>query len=396
MGVDRVQVEPVLHVAAQPVLVELAHTEHERSVHAVDVVVVDVEHVGHGVVAADLLVLLEGAAHQLRVDQRDRGHARVGVGVELGDRLSHAGELVLLHRVDVVGRSRRRDVLLDVRRLLVGLGRLDLELLDDARPDQPEEDGGEDEESEPHRRQQPRAPPDVEEEQHRTDQGDAHQDRLGRQHRVVVGVGDAGEQRPGLVGQVVAVEPVVERLRQHEDAEQHRELGLRGPGEPVGRGLQPDPAVEVVDDGRGEQRDHADRHHEVGEEVVPGQVEDEEADVLVEVGVLALERHAVAPQHVVAPLPRARGAGEEAEQHADADDQPGADRRDGLAVAVEAGLLGRLRVEQRPHPERDDHVDRDRRPPSARRRSRTARSWSRAAGCRPPPKPMSRYQSTLV
>ena len=74
--------------------------------------------------------------------------------------------------------------------------------------------------------------------------------------------------------------------------------------------------------------------------MVPGQVEDEEADVLVEVGVLALERHAVAPQHVGAPLPRARRAGEDAEQQREADHQPRPDRGDRLAVAVETGLLG--------------------------------------------------------
>ena len=53
-------------------LVELADAEHERAVGAVDVVAVDVEHVGDRVVGAHLLDLLEGLVHQLGVDQRHR------------------------------------------------------------------------------------------------------------------------------------------------------------------------------------------------------------------------------------------------------------------------------------------------------------------------------------
>ena len=159
-------------------------------------------------------------------------------------------QLVDLDGVDVVRRPRGLDVLLDEAGLLVRLGRLDLELLDDARPDQTEQDRGEHQERQPHRRQQPGAPPDVEEEQHGTDQSYPHEDRLGRQHRVVVGVGDPGQQGAGLVGEVVAVQPVVGRLGQHEDSEQQRQLGLRRTREPVAGRLQPDAAVEVVDDGR--------------------------------------------------------------------------------------------------------------------------------------------------
>ena len=77
--------------------------------------------------------------------------------------------------------------------------------------------------------QQPRAPPDVEEEQQRADERDAGEDLLGRQHGVVVGVVHAGDQRARAGEQVEAVEPVVGGLGEHEDAEQHREVHLRGP-----------------------------------------------------------------------------------------------------------------------------------------------------------------------
>jgi hypothetical protein len=106
------------------------------------------------------------------------------------------------------------------------------------------------------------------------------------------------------VHQVVAVQPVVGRLRQHEQPEQHGQLGLGGAGESVARRLQPDPAVQVVHDRRRQQGDHGGSHREVHQIVHPRQVEDEVADVLAEVGVVAVEGDAVAPQQVVAPLPR--------------------------------------------------------------------------------------------
>ena len=102
----------------------------------------------------------------------------------------------------------------------------------------------------------PGAPPDVGEEQHRADHRDAEQDVLGRQHRVVVGVGDAGDEVPDWRDQVEAVEPVVGRLGQHEQAEQHRELRPARRRRAGRASLQPDPAVEVVHVGRGEQREH--------------------------------------------------------------------------------------------------------------------------------------------
>ena len=291
------------------------------------------------------------------------------------------GRVVLdLDVLDVVGVARRRDVVGDVGRFLVRLGRLDLEGLHDAGPDHAEQDRREHEQRQAHRGQRPGASPDVEEEQHRTDHGDAEQDVLGRQHRMVVGVGDAGDQVARGVDDVVAVEPVVSRLGQHEQAEQHRELHLRGAGQPVARDLQPDAAVEVVHRGRRQDREHEQGHREVDEVVQPGQLEDVPADVLAEEPVGLVEGHPVGPQEIGTPLPCGRGAGEEADDDGDAGDQPAADGQHGVAVALEARLLGRVRAEERPEAVGEVHVGPDGSRPSAGRRPRTARSGSRTGG----------------
>ena len=90
------------------------------------------------------------------------------------------------------------DVLLDVRRFLGLLVRLDLELLHDRRVDPADQDRGEHQQAEADAGQQPGAPPDVGEEQQRADDRDAEQDRLGRQHGVDVGVAQAGPVVRGL------------------------------------------------------------------------------------------------------------------------------------------------------------------------------------------------------
>ncbi len=153
------------------------------------------------------------------------------------------------------------------------------------------------------------APDDVGEEQAGADQRDDRQDRAARQHRVDVGVRQAGEA--GLVhlvladGQAVAVQPVGDRLEQHEDAQQHRQVHPgRGRGALAEERLQPQPAVQVVGDRGGDQAHDHHGEREAEHEPVPGQVEGEERDVLAELRVLLAEGHPVAPQQEGAPLPR--------------------------------------------------------------------------------------------
>ena len=255
----------------------------------------------------------------------------------------------------VVGRSGGLDVRRDVRRLPVRLTGVDPELLDQGRPDHAEQHGAERQQCEADRRQDPGATPDVEEEQHRTDHGDPHEDVLGRQHGVLAGVGHAGDERALVVDQVEAVEPVVGALGEHEQAQQHRQLHLGGAGEPVTTRLQLDPAVQVVDQRRHQEGDDGERHRGVDQVVEPGQVEDVEADVTVEVGVLGTERDAVAPQQELAPLARRGRAGEEAQQDRDGDRQPHADGGDHLAVAVESRLLRGRQPVERAEPESEVH-----------------------------------------
>src|SRR5258708_1068751 len=74
-----------------------------------------------------------------------------------------------------------------------------------------------------------------------------------------------------------------------------------GGGGWVGGGVDLDGGGEVVrGDRRDEGEDH-DREHEAFEQSQPGQGEDVEADVLVELRVLHTERHRVAPQQVRPP-----------------------------------------------------------------------------------------------
>lgn len=73
VGVDRVEVGPVLRALRQTVLAHLADAEHHVTLAPADRVAVDVEDRRHGVVATHLLLLLEQLLDQARVDQPDAG-----------------------------------------------------------------------------------------------------------------------------------------------------------------------------------------------------------------------------------------------------------------------------------------------------------------------------------
>ena len=181
------------------------------------------------------------------------------------------------------------------------------------------------------------------------------EDRLGRQHGLVVGVGDAGEQRALLGRQRVAVEPVRrrpgERDERAEDAEVH--VGGAGGGPAAGQ-LQA--AVDVVGEGRGDERQDEHHRHEADDEAQPRQGEDEEADVEAELRVLDAERLAVGPQQEGAPGAHRPGAGEQAEHDRDDPHGEAAQRLDGLAVLLEHLLGGRDRDVQRAGAVGDDQA----------------------------------------
>ncbi len=108
--------------------------------------------------------------------------------------------------------------------------------------------------------QRPGPPPHVDEEQHRTDERDEDQDRLRGQQRVDVGVRRAGEQVAVVEQQPVPVHPVRDGLEQDEQPDEHRQVGLGGGRRPSRRRcLQPDTAVDVVRNGRGDQSEYRPR-----------------------------------------------------------------------------------------------------------------------------------------
>ena len=134
-----------------------------------------------------------------------------------------------------------------------------------------------------------------------------------------------------------------------------------GPGGALPARLQLQPAVQVVGEGRRDERH--DQHHrqEADHEAQPRQVKTKNADVQVELRVRGAERHPVAPQQERLPLASGAGAGEQAEDDGDADRGQATQRLDGLAVLVEVLLLGGDRGVDRPAAVADDQAGGDQR-----------------------------------
>ena len=107
--------------------------------------------------------------------------------------------------------------------------------------------------------------------QQKADDGDEGEDGFGRDHCLDVGIAGPREERGGGDDQLVAVEPVGSCLEQHEDADQHRELGSSSGSGALPRRRGTDPAVEVVDGGGGKPTQDDDDHRAVDEEPPPRQ-----------------------------------------------------------------------------------------------------------------------------
>jgi hypothetical protein len=99
-------------------------------------------------------------------------------------------------------------------------------------------------------------------------------------------------------------------------------------------------AVDVVREGRRDERQGQHHRHEADHEAQPRQGEDEEAHVEAELRVLDAERLAVGPEQEGAPRAHRPGTGEQAEDDRDGHHADAAQRLDGLAVLLEH-LLGR-------------------------------------------------------
>ena len=155
-----------------------------------------------------------------------------------------------------------------------------------------------------------------------------------------IGVARAVDVAVVRVHQPPALEDVARRLGQCDQRQQHREMGLDGRPYPRDSPLGQDPAVEVVEDRRHDERHDQDGQRPVDDEVQEGQLEDVEADVLAELRVLDPEIAAVAEEDPVLPFAdRARG-GDERHHDGQRDvETPGVGPHDLLVPADELVLL---------------------------------------------------------
>ncbi len=225
-------------------------------------------------------------------------------------------ERVDVDLVEVEGGARRRDVAGDVLLLVRELVGLHLEVLhgrgidraDDQRDEAPQADGD--------HREHPSAPADVPDEQQRGHDRDEDQEVQRGELRVHVGVPGAVDRPAVREVQLVATEVVLGRLDQRHHGDDHREVRLHLGRHALQRALEPDPAVEVVRDRGDQQHDHEPGEEPLEHELDERELEDVEADVLVELRILDAEVDAVREKDPLAPL---RG-------HADARDQREEDR----------------------------------------------------------------------
>ena len=213
-------------------------------------------------------------------------------------RLAGGVRLLAAYGVDLgVGQPERRpgrvDAALDVRRLLVPGARLDLEGLHRPRVDAADRHRGDAEQGQRDARpdQVPHQRVGEHDDRDRHHDRDVGQDLLGRQQRVDVGVAGAVELGALVVLQQhrPPVQHVRDRLEQHEDRDQRGQVGAGRVGHPVADALQPHPAEDVVHRQRADHRQHH-RGEADPEQVTPErQLEDVEADVDAELGVLDAE-----------------------------------------------------------------------------------------------------------
>ena len=229
----------------------------------------------------------------------------------LGVMVVCAGNDVHLHVVQVVGVPGGRDVALDVGRLERALRRRHLERLQQGRVDDPDHERHEGPDPDGQHRQRPALAADVEEQDPRREDRHVDEQQLGGQAGVHVGVAGAVHVAVLRVDQRPALQDVARRLVQRDEGQQDRDVGLDRRPHPRQSPLRLDPAVEVVEHDRHGQGHDEDGQRPVHDEGQEGQLEDVEADVLVELRVRHPEAAAVAEEDPVVPLPdRPRGADE--------------------------------------------------------------------------------------
>ena len=208
--------------------------------------------------------------------------------VRLDDRrLEILGEIDALHvdAVEIEGLPGGIDISMDVRPLGGELVGLHLEVLDDRRVDGADDERDERPQADRDHGQHPAASPDVPDEQRRGD--DRHEDQEVQRGELCLDVGVARTVDDAAVGEVEleAREVVLGGLHERHDRHDHREVRLHLRRHPLQRALEPDAAVEVVRDRGDEQHDDETGEEPVDHELDERQLEDVEADVLVELRV---------------------------------------------------------------------------------------------------------------
>ncbi|CAB4755887.1 unannotated protein [freshwater metagenome] len=352
MGEDGAVIRPVALALRDACEVDLAHRHDRASLVSVDLIAIDIELVVERVVATDLLQLVVGRRDDSRVKEPDI-RQRPLTCLEHGGRrrVDRAGVVGDLGIGDVVGSARGIDVALDVRGLADELARSHLELLDDDRVDRADDDAREDHQAKTDDRDRPGLAEDVRDEQDSHDERNEGEDVERRQHRVDIGVLQAGEscdEALALDRQAVAVEPVRGGLEEQQQRDERRELDLSRLRCAIALRLQPEPAVQVLHDHGGDDRDEEHCEPEAEQEPDEGEGERVERQVKPELGIIDPEVGGIAPQQVRAPLARGREAGEQSQDDRDHEHELRSVRLDGRPVSLEARLLGRHAPERRP------------------------------------------------
>jgi len=171
-----------------------------------------------------------------------------------------------------------------------------------------------------------------------------------------VHVGVPGAVDRPAVGEVqlVAAEVVLRRLDECHDRDDHREVGLHLRGDALERALEPDPAVEVVRDRGDEQHDHEPGEEPLEHELDERELEDVEADVLVELRILDAEVDAVREEDPLTPLRRHADPRDEREEDRDPDADATGEATRHLLVARDHLVFGGHRALRAQAGARDD------------------------------------------
>ena len=324
MGEDGVAVDPVALVVDQPLRVELTRGDHEVAQGAVGSgVAIHRQLLGERVEVLALLELSERGADDRGIEQADvRGGGPVG-GHLLGRGGGVTAVVAVRHVVfgEPVRVSGGRDASRDVFAFLLRSVGLDADLLDHQRPA-----GSDDDRAEQQQHQADRRDPQIFEHQRgehcgRADDGDGQQDQLRGQHRVDIGVTGAGEglTATGMRQQLVAVQPIRERLQQHQHTEQRHQLDTCRLAQHPRTAGQADTAEDVVADQVHDERQEQ-RHHDVGQhQPVERQVERIEPEIEPELRIGDTELTTVQEQLDAHPVALRHQSGQQADGHRDTD-----------------------------------------------------------------------------